>query len=51
MTLYHLVSQRIDLLEGNLLAVTGEPKLPWFWLLLVFVNGLSLGWLLTVWTH
>jgi CheY-like chemotaxis protein len=51
MTLYHLVSQRIDLLEQNLLAFTGEPKLPWFWLLLVFVNGLSLGWLLTVWTH
>jgi CheY-like chemotaxis protein len=51
MTLYHLVSQRIDLLEQNLLALTGEPKLPWFWLLLIFVNGLSLGWLLTAWTH
>jgi hypothetical protein len=51
MALYHLVSQRIDQLEGNLFIYGGEPTLPWFWLLLVFINGLSLGWLLTVWTH
>ncbi|HEX4145673.1 MAG TPA: response regulator [Pirellulales bacterium] len=49
--LYRLVSQKFDRLEGHLWALSGERKTPWFWLLLIFVNGLCLGWLMATWAR